>query len=159
MKVELETGDMGPKVYLFDKKSWVEKNLLCELVQLEGFSDKIDHQELVDLPCRGVNLDRDEAVDANNVVAKGKTITMMMKTFCLSESWSMNVSITAKAEGENLFRSSILIMMTIFLTRMTIMIIIQVPGSRWCRVPGAWWQPGVSWHTIRFFWLLRIEKV
>ena len=144
------------------KKSRVEKNLLCELVQLEGFSDKIDHQELMDLPCGRVNLDqgedRDEAVDANYVVTKGKKIAIMMKTFCLSESWSMtivvmvmvmvmmvimkvktfclseswsmNVSITAKAEGENLFRSSILIMMTIFLTRMTIMIIIQVPGSR-----------------------------
>ena len=51
------------------------------------------------------------------------TVIMKVKTFCLSESWSMNVSITAKAEGENLFRSSILMMMTIFLTRMTIMII------------------------------------
>ena len=133
------------------------KNLLCELVQLEGFSDKIDHQELVDLPCRGVNLDRDEAVDANNVVAKGKTITtmmktfclseswsrtmvvlmmvmmviMMMKTFCLSESWSMNVSITAKAEGENLFRSSILMMMFLtIMTMMIMMIIIIMPVAR-----------------------------
>ena len=37
-------------------KKYIE-NLLCELVQLEGLSDKIDDQELVDFPCRRINLD------------------------------------------------------------------------------------------------------
>ena len=53
---------------------------------------------------------------------------LKMKTFCLSASWSMNVSITAKAEGENLFRSSILIMMIMMpgMMKMFMITIIQM---------------------------------
>ena len=43
------------------------QNLLSELLQLESFSDKIHHQELMDFPCRRVNLVHGDIDDIDDI--------------------------------------------------------------------------------------------